>query len=1249
MNDQTTGGAISFEMLVETGQLDRALEESTKRIKGISRESVAAGKAIDDFFGATTDNVKIQKDVITGLEKKYGDLQKEIDKLAPGKAQAQLRKEAIAIKAELDAEKATLTDLESAVKQNEKAHISLRTQIKNVKDEMGRMVNAGKENTAEYKALANEAGRLVDVQKDVTAQANILAHDQKGLQGVISGLSGVAGAMSAAVGAYGLFAGENENLQKIMLKVQSLMAVTIGLQQIQQTFDKDSAFKRVTLVKLNNMYAASLNRLTIALGGSTVAAKALMATLTLGLSAAIGIAIYYIDRYISKQKEAAKKQEEFSKAISEEAYKSVASIEMLSAKYKSLGDNMKAKEKFVKDNVKAFDDLSVSIRNVSDAENILNENKKKFIEAQIQKAKALAATQIAADKVKELIQTELKIQETPKTILTETKRGFGPQPQSQEEIKNPALVKLESEKKGIEGEIKSLYELSDKADSISKEILKALGVTGDETMGIIEKLKKELADLESKKEKSKSGSEILTLNKEIEAKRSELSKYELKDSRTSSKDPLVEQLEKKKKLYQDYFNWINSNRPDLTEGAKKEFEDLLKGGNSFMDYIEKQAMELEGKRGITDEQKKQLKTIRDYIATEVKTTALDTFERELTAKLEAAKTALEKMSILNQATPTGTTDLDKAKQSFIDSEKEKTIREEKELTKELLANYAGYLQEKIQFNETYAEKKRLLNLAFEKAENEDSKKIALEALAELERKKDQYNNKSGNKDYDQLVERYKNFKQQLDELITDFDKQVKLALDNGNKELADTILKAKEEEVKKLVTSLSSKEAGQVLEDLKRSLAVQIEISLATGEQTAELFKIKAVIDLINKALKAESKEDIVKGLDLAISSLQQISGIMGDIDEQSKAVVDRLIKVADGLAQIYSGNVFQGATQILFTIADGLDKQFGMQRKIADIEATRVKYNKDLSFTLESINYKLEKQLKIFEGMSLGSSFGPSIEAIKVSIREASAELEKLKFDLLKSPPNVKIELDIEHLKKIFKTNDIAEALGGALSNGLISEEQYNIAINYIRTIEDGTERIKQLKEKYNEYITGTTADSIIDSIVSGFEQGKLSAEDFADNFEKLMKRAMLQAIKMKYLEGPLQQWYETFAAYSEDGLTPEEIAALREAYNQIINNAAAQAQNIQDITGSVAGLENSLSGAVKGVTEQTAGLIAGQMNAIRMNQAQALMLMDDQLSHLTEIASNTRYNRLLLDIKNILQSNSSNTANQYRANGGS
>ena len=44
-------------------------------------------------------------------------------------------------------------------------------------------------NTIEYENARNELATLTDAMADATAQANILAHDQKGMQGIISGLT----------------------------------------------------------------------------------------------------------------------------------------------------------------------------------------------------------------------------------------------------------------------------------------------------------------------------------------------------------------------------------------------------------------------------------------------------------------------------------------------------------------------------------------------------------------------------------------------------------------------------------------------------------------------------------------------------------------------------------------------------------------------------------------------------------------------------------------------------------------------------------------------------------------------------------------------------------------------------------------------------------------------------------------------------------------------------------------------------
>ena len=82
----------------------------------------------------------------------------------------------------------------------------------------------------------------------------------------MSDVSGLAGLFTTATGALSLFASENENLARIQTRVQSVMAITMGLQQVFNTLNKDSAFRLVTVVKMKNLLTAANTRLAVALG-----------------------------------------------------------------------------------------------------------------------------------------------------------------------------------------------------------------------------------------------------------------------------------------------------------------------------------------------------------------------------------------------------------------------------------------------------------------------------------------------------------------------------------------------------------------------------------------------------------------------------------------------------------------------------------------------------------------------------------------------------------------------------------------------------------------------------------------------------------------------------------------------------------------------------------------------------------------------------------------------------------------------
>lgn len=175
------------------------------------------------------------------------------------------RKQAItsAKEAEKALEKETKSLIASAKakSQNGSAAQSLRQKIKELEAEAAMLVNTAQkegrtldQTKGRYREIIEELGRLRDIRGDITAAGNVFANDENQIAGVIQGLSGLSGAFSVAQGAVGLFGAENEKLNEIMLKVQSLMAITMGLQQVQQVLNKDSTFSLVTLNAVKKLF-----------------------------------------------------------------------------------------------------------------------------------------------------------------------------------------------------------------------------------------------------------------------------------------------------------------------------------------------------------------------------------------------------------------------------------------------------------------------------------------------------------------------------------------------------------------------------------------------------------------------------------------------------------------------------------------------------------------------------------------------------------------------------------------------------------------------------------------------------------------------------------------------------------------------------------------------------------------------------------------------------------------------------------
>lgn len=327
-------GPAQAELAADVAACRKVLDEERAALEGLEREHREAEKSVRNLreeysrisleeeraaagSKSLTDRIREQKEVIGQIESDIKSLEKAYRGAAPGKAKVAALDELNAAKKALEEEKGALAGLQAEQEKTREGGKRLSMQLRELQDSMARLRLEGKQDTEEYRKMAQQAALLSDTLADLNTQTKILSNDDANLQGFMSGVSGLAGLFTTATGALSLFVSENENLAKIQTRVQSVMAITMGLQQVFNTLNKDSAFRLVTVVKMKNLLTAANTRLAVALGISTGAAQALMATLTLGLSAVITGLVVAWDRYSDAQEKAAEKAREMAKIESD--------------------------------------------------------------------------------------------------------------------------------------------------------------------------------------------------------------------------------------------------------------------------------------------------------------------------------------------------------------------------------------------------------------------------------------------------------------------------------------------------------------------------------------------------------------------------------------------------------------------------------------------------------------------------------------------------------------------------------------------------------------------------------------------------------------------------------------------------------------------------------------------------------------------------------------------------------------------
>lgn len=409
---EINGGALKYTAEMDIAGLKKALKDGERGMKGLSQIAKEMGADLDNVFDVTSENIKIQKEVIIDLEKEYKKLQDTIEKMAPGKAKLSLMGDAAQIATEIEAEKKALADLEGLVQSNSTKHESLRQKLTQVKNEMAQLAAAGQQNSERYTELADLAREYQEALDEVNNTMNAVGGNTA-LNAIVETMNIASSGMAIYQGVTALAGAENERLERIMVNLQATMSIAIGVQQLQNSLQRESAIIQAIVALQAKARARAEALATSTTIGATIAQRAFNLVANANpyvlLATAILTVVGALVLFTDKNKKAREEQDQINKAIADGAAEQIIAYKKLQEEYNRLGNTLQEKQRFIEENKDAFDSLGVSVENVTEAERFFKDGSADFIKSLMLRAEAAANAQLAIEKYKESIESDQKV------------------------------------------------------------------------------------------------------------------------------------------------------------------------------------------------------------------------------------------------------------------------------------------------------------------------------------------------------------------------------------------------------------------------------------------------------------------------------------------------------------------------------------------------------------------------------------------------------------------------------------------------------------------------------------------------------------------------------------------------------------------------------------------------------------------------------------------------------------------------
>ena len=911
--------------------------------------------------------------------------------------------------------------------------------------------------------------------------------------------------------------------------------------------------------------------------------------------------------------------------------KKIITIRSLQDRWNDLGDNLKEKKKFIKDNADEFKKLDVAVNNVNDAENLLVDNTAAFIEAMTLRAEAAAAFKLASEEAEKALKAQIEI---------DKRKEKGPN------LKDKAISFLLFDPQWVPGS------LSQKKDQSRAETVWEAGIKNQEVI-------KKTAEEDAETYTSIYNKKLIEAAKKLKA--AGIDEYEKPDTGKSARDYQDEladaRIKAQQKLEAARIAVMKDGIEKRQKPAKQELEESLAQINKEeRDTLKK--MEEAEKKGvkITPEEKKAVKTnaqqqrlvAYQQYAMELYAVDKEFQEKDLKSWIEYNKEygtyQQKRAAIMKEYT------LKSSQKGLNEDDKKLLAKQRDEALSALdfteLKNVINWdvvfgNLDRVTKQELQKVKKQIIAFRnspeFKKNATPEQIKVIEEAIGKID---EEVINKGGL--FGNLTESIREYSQAVGELT-----EAQKAYDEAVKKYGEDSAEAETARKNKNKAEAKVRNTEGNLETSKdktvKNLTAVADAMNQLGDANLSLTSFgSAVGSLVDVLSESGSKIGGIIAAVLAIFDQISEKGLVNFAGGIVKSLGNAAAKMWGGFANVLTLGKFNIGGADYSDYNEMVDK-YNRLNEIWDELIDKKSEYIEMSYGSEAAKVGQEaldlaqKSLESYkrlgkERLNSGASTGSS--SIGVRIRKSMSQYEWDQWDefarSIGMDPN-----DIGYrMNEIFSlTADQLERLKEMAPDFWAKLTADDSVKEYLDAIIEGGERIEEIQQQIQEQLTQVSFDSMRDAFYDTLLDMESDSQDFADDFSAYLQKAILMTNLTDAYDKRLQEWYDKFANYNkEGGIDTDEYKDLQEEWNKIVEDALAERDALKDIfgwTSSSSSTQSGRAGTITSMTEETAGRLEGIGNAMLDHVINIDNLISSTLemmaTAISRIAENSEYLKLL------------------------